>query len=611
MHTTSFKNVLLILCLCCCLYIPGLAQTTGDIIEVYPRDKISLNGKWHYIIDPTQNGYYDYRREPFGEGIERAYFSNTQPRDKAHRVEYDFAHSPTLMVPGDWNSQVEQLLWYEGTVWYQRTFTYTPGQTDGHSFLYFGAVNYAAEVFVNGAKIGEHQGGFTPFALDVTKKLKPGGNDVVVKVSNTRKTGGIPTVSFDWWNYGGITRDVYLVEVPPTYIADYALQLVPGDKNRISGYVRLSGTNITQETEVAIPELGITRKVRPDEQGMALVDVTAKKLVRWSPENPKRYEVVIRTGEDEIIDQIGFRTLETDGQDILLNGERIFLRGICAHEENPMEGRRNYSMADAFTLMNWIKELDANFIRLAHYPHNEHVPRLAEEMGILLWEEIPVYWTIDWENEETLANAKQQLTELIRRDKNRASVIIWSVANETPVSPPRTAFLKSLADHASELDTTRFISAALELKYEGKKRLLDDPIGEYLDVISFNQYHGWYGGVPEDFPSLEWEINYDKPVIVSEWGGGALYGFHADSATVWSEEYQARIYRNTLEGLENIPGLAGTTPWILTDFRSPRRPLAMVQDYWNIKGIISRGGHKKLAFWVLKDYYAQRIRKRR
>lgn len=571
------------------------------LTEVYAREKQSLDGKWHYIVDPTENGYYDYRRQPYKDEAESAYFSNTVPRDKGHRVEYDFSKSPVIMVPGDWNSQINELLWYEGTVWYQRSFNFQPVKGN-RTFLYFGGANYETTVYVNGQQAGHHIGGFTPFSLEVSSLLEPGENDIVVKVDNTRRREAVPTVAVDWWNYGGITRSVYLVQVPQTYIADYALQM-SGNGDELRGYVRVERARAGAEITVRIPELNIEEKLTTNDDGIADIILRPRRLQRWTTSNPKRYEVTFTLGRDQITDHIGFRTISVEGQDILLNGEKIFLKGICAHEENPMEGRRSYSEEDAHMLMRWMKELNGNFIRLAHYPHNEHVPRIAEEEGILLWEEIPVYWTIDWENEQTLDNARTQLSELIRRDKNRASVILWSMANETPVSEPRNDFLRTLATQARELDTTRLITAALEMHQEDGRRILDDPFGEYLDVISFNQYHGWYGGDPDDFASLEWEIRYDKPVLMSEWGGGALYGYHADEETVWSEEYQAHLYSETLEGVENIPGLSGMTPWILTDFRSPRRPLAQVQDYWNLKGIISRGGHKKMAFYILQAFY--------
>lgn len=586
-------------------YSAIIAAQTPLITNVPNRESQSLDGTWHYIIDPLENGYYDYRRTPF-DNYENpgsnAYFTNTKPSSKKDRVEYDFEHSPTLMVPGDWNTQEEQLFWYEGTIWYQRDFTYTK-PSGKRTYLYLGAANYETHVYVNGKKVGSHTGGFTPFNFDVTDILKDGDNFIVVKVDDTRKKEAVPTVATDWWNYGGITRSVKLVEVPTTFIRDFKVQLTKGSNNELSGYVQLDGDVASKEVKISIPELKIEKTVTTNAEGKAEFSMVAKKLTLWDTSNPKLYDVQLESGEDKIADQIGFRTIEVQGQDILLNGKKVFLKGICMHEENPIRGRRNYSEADAQMMFNWVKELGANFVRLAHYPHNENMPRLADKLGILLWEEVPVYWTIQWENEATYNNAKNQLTELITRDKNRAAVIIWSMANETPVSEPRNKFLKNMVETARGLDNTRLISAAMEVHSDGLTKILDDPFGEYTDIISFNQYHGWYGGNPDDFAKLDWKIKYNKPVIISEWGGGAQYGYHADKETVWSEEFQENLYEKTIAGLDKIPGFSGCTPWILADFRSPRRPLAIRQDMWNRKGIISEGGNKKKAFYVLKDYY--------
>ena len=210
---------------------------------------------------------------------------------------------------------------------------------------------------------------------------------------------------------------------------------------------------------------------------------------------------------------MGFRTIAASGTDILLNGSKTFLRGISIHEENPVRGGRAWSEDDAKLLLGRAKALHCNFVRLAHYPHNEHMARLADEMGILVWEEIPVYWTIQWTNTETLANAQKQLSDVISRDQNRASVVVWSVANETPVSEARTKFLKSLVDEARSLDGTRLVSAAMEVRTDPKDpfhKIVDDPFGEFTDLCSFNEYTGWYDGLPEKIDRLHWSIKYQQ-----------------------------------------------------------------------------------------------------
>jgi beta-glucuronidase len=227
-------------------------------------------------------------------------------------------------------------------------------------------------------------------------------------------------------------------------------------------------------------------------------------------------------------------------------------------------------------------------------------------MGIMVWSEIPVYWTIDWGNESTYKNAEDQLTAMINRDKNRANIIIWSVANETPVSDARNLFLLNLIVKARELDNTRLISAALEkhtISDNPPLFAVEDPFAQYVDVLSFNQYLGWYDGLPEKCSRSNWTIKFEKPVIISEFGGDAKFGYHADKDTRWSEEFQEELYTRNLEMLDKIPQLRGLTPWILTDFRSPRRLLPGIQDGWNRKGLFSDIGEKKKAFFILQDFY--------
>ena len=577
-----------------------LAQQIDLIANTEGRKTISLDGKWQTIVDPYESGYYNYRYQPSDNG----YFKNAKPKTKSDLIEYDFDSSESLQVPGDWNTQSDQLFFYEGTVWYKKSFAYQR-RPNTRLFLYFGAANYFADVYLNGEKVGQHEGGFTPFNFEITKLVRDTGNFLVVKVDNKRRRDAVPTLMTDWWNYGGLTREVKLIETATTFIHDYLLQLQKGSRNRVSGWVKLSGEKLKQRVTIRIPEAGISKSFAADSNGLAEIDFSAY-LKLWSPENPKLYDLVVESETDQVRDQIGFRRLETKGTDILLNGRPIFLRGICIHEEAPLRGGRAYSREDARTLLGWAKELGANFVRLAHYPHNEFMVREADRMGIMVWSEIPVYWTIQWENPATLENARTQLSEMIARDKNRAAVVIWSVANETPLSDARLSFLKNLISHARSLDATRLLSAAMERHYlDATTQMIDDPLGEYLDVLGCNEYVGWYDGLPEKADRLEWKSKYQKPLVMSEFGGDALYGHHGDPLMRWTEEYQEDLYRHQLAMLKKIPFLRGTSPWILTDFRSPRRPLPGIQDYWNRKGLISDRGEKKKAFYVMQEWYRE------
>jgi len=590
------------------------------IADVFARTTTSLNGKWNVIVDPYDTGYFDYRRQPYDAGgkVTGGYALDQQAKDKSDLIEYNFDTSPTLNVPGDWNSQDDKLFYYEGSVWYRTKFDATKSAPHHRLFVYFGAANYEADVYLNGKKLGKHIGGFTPFAYEITALAKAKSNSLVVRVNNNRHADAVPTVNTDWWNYGGLTRDVLLVETPATFIANFSTRLKAGTTNTIEASIQLDGADKTQTVKINFPALKIAAEMTADKDGVARFELTTPNLALWSPENPALNDVVISAGADELKDRVGFRTITTSGQDILLNGKKVFLRGVSIHEEMPLTGRRAWSESDAKQLLTWAKELNCNFVRLAHYPHNEHMARIADEMGIMVWEETPVYWTIQWTNTETLANAKKQLNDLIARDQNRASVIVWSVANETPVSEERTKFLKSLVDEARELDGTRLVSAAMEVhsgtmeNHPGVKpenhKVVDDPFGEFTDLCSFNQYTGWYDGTLEKIDRTTWDIKYHKPVFISEFGADAKQGFHADVLTRFSEEYQADLYRRTLPMLDKIPGFSGCTPWILCDFRSPRRPLPGIQDGWNIKGLIGHNGEKKMAFEVLKNYYAKKTK---
>ena len=583
------------------VFVPSLpAQQPGPIQNSDARKTTSLDGEWRMIVDPYESGYYDYRYQPSPNG----YFKNAKPKTKSELIEYDFDKSGSLKVPGDWNSQSDQLFFYEGTVWYKKSFDYHR-QPNTRLFVYFGAANYFAGVYLNGEKIGQHEGGFTPFNFEITKLVRDTGNFLVVKVDNKRRRDAVPTLMTDWWNYGGLTRNVKLIETPATFVHDYFVQLRKGTRDRVTGWVKLNGEKLSQRITVRIPEAGISRSFTTDANGVAAVDFAAE-LKLWSPEDPKLYDVLIEAETDQVRDQIGFRSIETRGSEILLNGRPIFLRGVCMHEEAPLRGGRANGVEDARMLLGWARDLGANFVRLAHYPHNEFTIREADRLGILLWSEIPVYWTIEWENPATLENARNQLSDMIARDKNRAAVVIWSVANETPLSDARLSFLKNLVSHARSLDPGRLLSAAMERHYtDDRTQMIDDPLGEFLDVLGCNEYVGWYDGLPDKADRLEWKTKYDKPLIMSEFGGDALYGHHGDVLTRWTEEYQESIYQHQIGMLRRIPFLRGTAPWILMDFRSPRRPLPGIQDYWNRKGLISNRGEKKKAFYVLQKWYRE------
>jgi beta-glucuronidase len=608
-----FKKIIVTFLVLCA--VTAFAQE-NLIVNTQNRKQVSLNGTWHYIIDPYETGFYDYRYKEKGEKDAEAYWNNPEPNGKTDRKEHGYNDDYSIQVPGDWNSQDDVFKYYEGTVWYQREFDKPKLDENERIFLYFGAVNYEAHVYLNGKKLGMHKGGFTPFNFEISPgMLKDKSNFLVVKVDNKRYADEVPTLNTDWWNYGGITRDVKLIITPQNFIQQYAIHLKQSQdiekslkrkRFNISGYFKLNTTAAEEKITIEIPEIGFKENVDiRDSEGA--FDLEAKKLELWSPENPKLYKVMFTLGEHTLTDKIGFRKVEVSGKDVLLNGKEIFMRGISIHEEIAPEIRRAKNSADADKLFGWAKDLNVNMVRLAHYPHNEYMTRAADSLGLLVWSEIPVYWTIDFKNDEVLEKAKKQLDEMIIRDQNKASVIIWSVGNETPVSEARTKFMKSLVMHAKEKDDTRLISAALEVGYNRGRNYIDDPLGEYTDIVSVNEYLGWYGDLPHAKVKSKWETAYDKPLFFSETGAGAKGGFHADKETRWSEEFQEWYFEETLKMMENMPeNFTGLSPWILVDFRSPKRNNPKYQEGWNRKGLIDDKGNKKKAFFTLKKYYEKK-----
>lgn len=582
------------------IWSAGISLFAQDFMtNISGRNTVSLNGRWGVIIDP-----YD-----FGSGSWAAIWKDQKPTGKTDFFEYSYEGGPVLDVPGDFNSQMPELKYLEGSVWYKKTFTYEkkPGT---RLFIHFGAANYKSDVYLNSEKIGSHEGGFTPFQFELTDKIIEGENDVIVRVNNQRVTDGIPALGFDWFNYGGLTRDVTLVETPSTFIDDYYIQLQKGTTNTIAGYIQLNGSIPEQSVEVSIPEAKILYKTTTDVAGKAEIRIPVKNLQLWSPENPKLYQVLISSVTDKIREEIGFRTIEVKGLDILLNGQPVFLKGVSFHEEMGIRKGRAYTPEDAATLLGWAKELGCNFIRLSHYPQNELTVRMAEKMGFMMWEEIPVYQGIDFGDSKMQQKLNFMLREMIRRDKNRCGIIIWSMSNETSPGRDRDACIVNMAKLSRSIDPTRLIASAFDkIDKQGNVYTITDTLSRSLDVISVNEYVGWYNPWPSGPGNIVWKSLFEKPLIVSEFGGEALYGNHgpADVASSWSEEYQEQLYKDQVAMFKTIPFLRGTCPWILVDFLSPRRMLPYYQDGFNRKGLLSDKGYKKKAWYVMKDFYSSTI----
>jgi beta-glucuronidase len=571
------------------------AHAQSAMINVYGRNAISINGEWKSIPDPT------------GAGEWRQVWKERIPQKKTDFVEYSFEGGPTLQVPGDFNTQIPELFYVEGPVWYKQTFQYTakPGK---RLFLHFGAVNYLADVYLNGMLLGKHEGGFTPFQFELTGKVTEGENRIIVKTNNERLKNGLPGLGYDWFNYGGITRDVHLIETNETFIEDYSIQLKKSSTSKVLGWVKLNGSLVAQNIRIKIPELKIDHHARTDGKGFAPIMFDAK-FHLWEPSNPKLYKVIIQSETDSLTDEIGFRNIEVKGNKVLLNGKPIFLKGVNIHEERPMQAVKATSEADAAVLLSWAKELGCNFIRLVHYPHNEHMVRLAEKMGLIVWDELPAYQHIEFADSSMPSKLNLMMKEMIRRDRNRCSVMFWSLSNETyTTTPGRTNALVDLTKECRSIDSTRLITSVLSnQRYQNHTIDVWDTLVNHLDLIAINEYLGWYvpwQGKPSD---TRWKLITQKPVIITEFGGEAKYGSNygpKDAASSWSEEYQEQIYKDQVEMFATVPNLIGVCPWLLVDYRSTGRMHPVYQKGFNRKGLLSEHGEKKKAWYIMNKYYS-------
>tara|TARA_Y100000022_G_scaffold38140_1_gene31159 strand:- start:49 stop:2082 length:2034 start_codon:yes stop_codon:yes gene_type:complete len=616
------------------------------------RQITSLNGEWSYIVDPMNNG------------LPESSFFGGFPKNKTQKtgmelIEYNFETAAKIQIPGAWNAIDEKLFFYRGPVWLYKKFNYQL-KKEAITHLYIEGSNFTTKIFINGSIVGEFEGGYVPFNFDISKYLKDGENILLVQTDNTLNKSSVPTQKTDWWPWGGIVGDVYILETPKKFIQNAYLQLNPEKFSEALFNVEMNQKLSGQRIVLEIPELQFKDEFITNATGFIRESIKITPQL-WSPDDPKLYKVIISTDQEIISDEIGFRSIKVKGQNIYLNNSEIQFKGISMHSEPIGIPGPAFSKEHFQDLLLTAKDLNINFIRAAHYPYTRHLAKVADRLGLMLWEEVPVYWNIDWDNSETLNIATNQITRLVQRDQNRASVVVWSVANETPLSSSRMKFLNTLLSEIEVIDSTRLTTAALLSGSEEQFKALvlvlalkgfnsqwvnpqekaifrfildqanipidselnfsisiDDPLGESVDLISYNEYFGWYyvtfftdqmmiseGTLRklmfEIMPSIKISSVFNKPIHISEFGAGAKYGNHSNK--IWSENYQASLYRHQLEMLSNNPQIKGISPWVFKDFRAMLRPLPGIQDFYNRKGLIDENGNKKEAFDVLADFY--------
>ena len=591
------------------------------------RAVTDLSGLWDFQIDPNSEG-------------EAADWIRGLPNPLP------------MAVPGSWNELRSEFRDYLDDAWYSRTFQVPTLWSGQRIFLHFGSVNYAATVWLNGNLLGSHEGGHLPFEFDITGQIQAGINRLTVKVNNTLRPDRVPTgggadsafggfmrshpqANFDFFPYAGVQRQVKIYSTPQAHFQRVSVQT--GFENQledgtVSGWLRITGTVAGAEkgilTCVILDEdLEVARQAYMVLGGMAGGRIDIPKAKLWTPSSPFLYGCLFTLSNeagqeiDQYVLHIGIRTVRVANSQILLNGEPIFLKGFGKHEDFPVLGR-TFSLpliVKDGALLEWT---GANSYRTSHYPYAEEAMDYADREGLLIVDEISAVGLMFDDNSELresqLQICKQQLTELIERDSNHPSVIMWSVANEPmpadfmqrfqgknpdpEADVPGTRFFADLIDHGKLLDNTRPFTLA---------GVMGGPIPwlELCDVVLVNRYWGWYalGGQRDKArQALEQELDalhaqLQKPIVISEFGADAIAGHHSQPSEMLSEEYQVEVLQDYLEAAAERPFVAGLHVWNFADFKTGQgvmRPAAM-----NHKGVFTRDRRPKMAAHFLRSQW--------
>ncbi len=579
------------------------------------RNRLDLSGIWDFRTDPEsageQHGWYNGLRE-----------------------------SRPIAVPGSWNEQYEDLFNYLGLSWYVRQ-TYVPSSWRGQRvFLRVGSANYFATVYVNGAQVGSHEGGHLPFAFEITEHVRWDDlNTIAISVENELKPTRVPSgnmdtalgsfashprTTFDFFPFAGLHRPVVLYTVPTTYIEDITVvTTIDGSDGVVRvtarlnesvdarGVVTLAGGDESLTTEVAFAG------------GVAEAELRVPQARLWSDTDPYLYDLAVRTDDDHYALKIGIREIAVDGGRILLNGKPVQLNGYGRHEDFPASGKglNLPLMVKDYGLMRWT---GANSYRTSHYPYSEEEMMLADREGFLIIDEIPAV-SLQFDNEANVAErlrvCLQQIDELIARDKNHPSVVMWCVANEPmprnfgvgsigglqekdPSEEMGKQFLETLLRRARELDPTRLVTLVTVMG--GPRSWM-----EACDVICMNRYWGWYalgGQLDKAHAALEQELDevwaqFGRPIIMTEFGADTLAGMHGHPNVMWTEEYQADFIRMHLEVAAEREYIAGMQVWNFADFAAVQSIMRV--GGLNMKGVFTRTRQPKMAAHVLREFWAR------
>jgi beta-glucuronidase len=577
------------------------------------RNRLDLSGIWDFKADPDQvgetNGWFN-----------------------------GLAESRPIAVPGSWNEQYEDLFGYLGLAWYV-TRTYVPRSWKGQRlFIRVGSANYFGTVYVNGEKVGSHEGGHLPFAFEITDQVKWDQENVVaISVENELKPTRVPSgnlnsalsmfmstprTTFDFYPFAGLHRPVVLYTVPHTHIEDVA---VITDIESADGTVTVTARlnqPLTAQGTVTLKSGDAPLKAQLTfKDGVAEAKLRVPNARFWSDKDPYLYDLTVATDSDRYTLQIGIRTVAVQGGQLLLNGAPVQLNGYGRHEDFIASGKglNLPLMVKDYGLMRWT---GANSYRTSHYPYSEEEMMLADREGFLIIDEIPAV-SLQFDNDESVAvrlrMCLQQIDELVARDKNHPSVVMWCVANEPmprnfgvgsisgttekdPSEEMGKVFLETLLQRARDLDPTRLVTLVTVMG--GPQSWM-----EKCDVVCMNRYWGWYtlgGELDKARVALEQELDqvwelWRRPIIMTEFGADTMAGMHGHPNVMWTEEYQADYIRLHLEVAAARDFVAGMQVWNFADFAAVQS-IARVGGL-NMKGIFTRTRQPKMAAHVLREFW--------
>lgn len=591
----------------------------GDIEMLYPistetRQVIELNGIWEFKLDK-------------GNGFEEKWF------------EKKLQDTISMPVPASFNDLVEsaQLRDHVGWVWYEREFAVQEKLLSERIVLRFGSATHTAKVYVNGKLVVEHKGGFTPFEAEINDFVKVGKNRLTVAVNNIVDESTLPVgsyseaivegigkvvknrPSFDFFNYAGIHRPVKLYTTPKTFIKDVAIVT---DFTETVGVVKY---------EVEVNGSSKVKVVVLDQEGQeiaanagAVGEINIENVKLWEPLKAYLYTLRVELVEDEktvdVYEQpFGVRTVEVVGGKFLINKKPFYFKGFGKHEDSNIHGRGFDEAVNVkdFSLMKW---MGANSFRTSHYPYSEEIMRLADREGIVVIDEVPavglhlnfmaVAFGIGkkrdtWKELKTFEHHKDVIRELVSRDKNNPSVVMWCLANEAATEEDGAyEYFKPLYDLTKKLDPQK---RPVTIVYEKMSSPQAAKVSDFIDVLALNRYYGWYieGGNLTAAKALlreeltEWVNKYpDKPIMFTEYGADTVAGFHDAVPVMFTEEYQVEYYKANNEVVDEFPNFIGEQAWNFADFATSQ---GVMRVQGNKKGIFTRDRKPKLAAQALRQ----------